>query len=323
MNIEASNSRNTPTYLSHYDMQRPPFANQAENDMYFSDALLTQRLDLLLHLTQYGHELLLVTAEEGGGKTSMLNQFIQRAYSNWQIGHIIGASSTNQEQLIKQIYRQFMLQDDPHKKVISTKGLNDHMEAFLMTNHRVVLLIDDAHTLPLEALALLLDLSSMTNINKFSLQIILFCHPQIKVKLATPELEKKRFLKQRKIDLPKLTITQTDQLIQHRVELTGLRGSKIFPLSTVERIFKTSKGNPNKICEIAHQILTDSTPKERHSFFNLNYILHPPLPRMTNSIAITAVGILIVGILYFQDTINAIYQDESKLASSQGENQQV
>ena len=322
MNIEASNSRNTPTYLAHYDMRRAPFASRIESDMYYSDSTLTQRLDLLLHLTQYGNELLLVTAEDGGGKTSMLHTFIQKAQTNWSVGHITANDSSNKELFIKQIYRQFKLEGESHSKSvgrdedsnknISSKKVKHHLTTYLLSNRRVVLLVDDADKLSNDALELLLDLSSIIHHDKSSLQVILFCHPSIKIQLAAPELEQKRFLKQRKIDLPKLTKTQTDELIQHRLNNAGMKASKIFTRSTINRIYKTTKGNPDHICEIAHQILTDSTPKARHRFFTLDYILHPPFPVSGNTFVFIAFAIIVGAIMYFHDSINTIFENSAE-----------
>jgi len=297
-------------------MRRAPFVTRVENDMYYADAALSQRLDLLLHLTQYGNELLLVTAEGGGGKTSMLHQYIKRAQSNWSVGHITATESTRTEQFIKQIYRQFTLRGEalsnkPSSQALNTTDVKKYLETYLLENRRVVLLIDDADLLTTDLLELVLELSTITQQQKSSLQIILFCHPQIKIKLAAPELEQKRFLTQRKIDLPKLNLAQTDHLLQHRLNATGLTGSKIFTHSAIKRIHKSSKGVPEKICGIAHQILTDSTPKTRHRFFNLNLILHPPIPKSINTLLVILVIIFLIAMLYYQEQINALYNSGS------------
>lgn len=276
--------------------------------MYYADAALTQRLDLLLHLTQYGNELLLVTAEQGGGKTCLLHQFKQRAQTHWHIGHITATATSSKVQIIKQIYQQLDLQPESLTQTPTTKVLKRELEMFLLAKSRVVLLVDDADKLPIEALEVLLELSTIIDKGKSPLQLVLFCQPQIKIKLAAPELEQKRFLKQRKIDLPVLNVKQTDSLIQHRLHTAGMQGSKVFTRTTIEKIYKLSAGNPDRICTAAHQILTDSTPKERHSFFPLNYILDQPFPRLINSLAILSVAILLGGLLYFQDNINAVYQ---------------
>jgi len=297
-------------------MRRAPFVTRIENDMYYADAALSQRLDLLLHLTQYGNELLLVTADGGGGKTSMLHQYLKRAQSNWSVGHITATESTRTEQFIKQVYRQFTLRGEAlsnktNSQALTATAVKKHLETYLLENRRVVLLIDDADLLTIDMLELVLELSTITQQQKSSLQIILFCHPQIKIKLAAPELEQKRFLTQRKIDLPKLNLAQTDNLLQHRLNATGLTGSKIFTHSAIKRIHKSSKGVPEQICRIAHQILTDSTPKTRHRFFNLNLILHPPIPKSMNTLLAALVIIILVAILYYQEQINALYDSGS------------
>ena len=58
-----------PEYLAHYGMHRAPFSAAIENDMYYVEPTRKQRLDVLLHLTQYTNELLVVTGEQGMGKT--------------------------------------------------------------------------------------------------------------------------------------------------------------------------------------------------------------------------------------------------------------
>ena len=312
MNDNQVDNRNSPSYLSHYGMHRAPFMTNLEEDMYYPEPTRTQRLDILLHLAQYGNELLLVTGPEGSGKTTMLTQFLKKAGSDWKICQINAHNMLNIEQLLSRISRGFNFPEEKVKIEAALSNLKRRLEAMLATHQTVLIIVDNAQQLTSEVLNVLLEFSNIRNISKgISLRVLLFSEPQIKIQLASPELQSKQTLPIRKIDLPAFDEQQTGKLIRHRVTTSGLASKSVFNDAIISKIYKYSEGWPGAITEIAHQVLFESTPVKRRDSSKPGTTSKPA--NHTIPVIITVIVIFaLAALIFYQDQINALFNQPVK-----------
>lgn len=304
-------NRNSPSYLSHYGMFRAPFKNTLEDDMYYAEPTRTQRLDILLHLAQYGNELLLVTGPEDSGKTTMLNQFLKRVSDNWKVCSLDAVTTTDRTRLLQHINRCFGFPDEKLPLDAALGNLKRRLEAMLSTQQTVIIVVDNAHKASTEVLDLLMDYASIRNISKgVALRILLFSEPQIKIHLASPELQARQNLPIRKVDLPPFNEQQTSRLIRHRVTTAGLVSKNVFNEAIVSKIHKYSDGWPGAITEIAHQVLFESTPLKQRDNRGKDNEGTPRKSRSGQAATILS-GLIIVGALaglvVFQDEVNKLF----------------
>lgn len=250
-----------PEYLAHYGMHRAPFSAAVENDMYYVEPTRKQRLDVLLHLTQYTNELLVVTGEQGMGKTMFLQQFINSAGEHWKICKVQGHKMMTEEQFLQQVYQGFgIAHASTHKSTMLT-NLKKRLDSQLEQALPVILLVDDAHLYSSKVLSLILELASIRNvISGTSVRVILFSEPQIKIILAQPELDEKHRLIVRKIDLPPLDEAHTGDYLHHRLSQAGMATEQFLTQQTIRKIYKQSQGIPGRINEVADKLLFETTP---------------------------------------------------------------
>jgi len=250
-----------PEYLAHYGMNRAPFSSAVENDMYYTDPTRKQRLDILLHLTQYTNELLVVTGELGMGKTMFLQQFINSAGEHWKTCSLQGHKMMTEEQFLQRVYMGFGIAHASIHKSTMLSNLKKRLDSQLEQALPVILLIDDAHLFSSKVLSLILELASVRNASSgTSIRVILFSEPQIKILLAQPELDEKHRLIVRKIDLPPFDETHTGDYLRHRLSQAGMATEQFLTTQTIRRIYKQSRGIPAQINETADKLLFETTP---------------------------------------------------------------
>ena len=311
MDIEYDN-RNAPSYLAHYGMHRPPFATKAEDDMYYCEPTRNKRLDILLHLTQYGNELLLVTGPEGSGKTTLLQHFLKKVPGKWKICHLNAHQKMDEEQLLYRICHCFNLPVEPGALSVVTANIKRQLDQLLAATPTAAIVIDNAHILSNSVLVLLTDLAKIKNQQSGALlRIILFAEPQIKIQFASIELENKPKYPIRKIDLPAFDEQQTGELIRHRTRTAGLEADSTFTEATISKIYKQSEGIPGNIVDLAHRVLFEMTPLKRRT---------KPKPMAATTMAKTRRPIALIGgaiavvaialIFWFQDEINGLYSEK-------------
>lgn len=144
-----------PTYLERFGLTEAPFAASLDNRFFYPTAELTQQINMLLHMTQYSDMLLLVTGEEGLGKTALLQYYVKAAHENWHVCRINANSMMDMGQLLFRIAEGFGLESLPGNSEELQELLLDKLTRLHHNDILPVTIIDDAHELPQESLELL------------------------------------------------------------------------------------------------------------------------------------------------------------------------
>jgi len=258
--------RNTPNMdapcLSRLGLMRDPFPDAIDDALFFADAPRTQHLDLLHHLTQHSELLLLVTGERGAGKTSLLRQFVAQANESWRICVVDANPMMYRDQLLRQIYKGFGLAERSgggHDLALTL--LQEQLGRWQRGAEVAVLIVDDAHELPLPAFELLMRLAeASTNGNKL-VRLVLFCEPQIESLLAAPQIQPYRHRVTHTLTLAGFSLEDTANFIRHRLGAAGLSDdsplyqNNPFSPAALTRIAKLSQGLPAQVSRLATEAL--------------------------------------------------------------------
>ncbi len=249
-------------YLAFYGLSREPFADAVEFDLFYAEPRRTQRLDILLHLTQFSDELLLVIGPAGSGKSTLLQQFAARALTSWRVARIEAGEGLDLRDLIEQLHQQFDLGVGGATHAELLEHLQHHLDGLLRNAQQGVLLVDDAHRLSIGALQRLLSLAAERSYtDRPLLRVILFGEHELQEKLAHPQLAAFADLPQRVIDLPPFDEEQTAHYVLHRLSSARFAAGEPFTEAALHKLYRQSGGWPGKINALARQKLLDSLPK--------------------------------------------------------------
>lgn len=244
-------------YLGYFDLQQAPFTPVVDDAFFFADPAISQRLDMLRHLIQYSDLLLVVTGDQGSGKTSLLQQFLVSAQEQMQVCKVDAEYGMDAERLLECIAEGFgVLSAQPDVNALA-ESLNK-----IPGNRQALLLIDDAHRLTIEALAVLLELAELDGPDGKLLRIVLFCEPAINELLAAPTIAPLRDRITQTMEMPLFTEEQTEAYIRHRMKKAGLQTEFPFSAKLIKMIHKGARGNPARINELAHQALMEISGEE-------------------------------------------------------------
>lgn len=295
-----------PEYLAHYGMHRAPFSAAVENDMYYVEPTRKQRLDILLHLAQNTNELLVLTGDQGMGKTMFLSQFVENTGEHWKVCQVEGHKMMTEEQFLQSVYMGFGIAHASVHKSTMLANLKKRLDSLLEQALPVILLVDDAHLFSTKVLSLILEIASIRNIkNGNSVRIILFSEPQIKIILAEPELDEKHKLIIRKIDLPPLDETHTGNYLHHRLSQAGMEVERFLTKSTIHKIYKQSNGIPAAINEAADKLLFETTPIIRRTS---NVQANQKVVSSKYIVIIMVLAVVIAAIYFFQNDLADLFK---------------
>jgi general secretion pathway protein A len=192
-----------------------------------------------------------ITGEIGAGKTTLIETFLRELQSDVIVAQI------NQTQLsptafLQTVLVQFGFAPFNMKKPEVLTTLN----RFLMEQHgsgrKVMLIVDEAQNLSNRVLEEVRMLSGVETTKEKALRIILAGQPELSDKLNSPELLQLTQRVRLRFHLTALSRAETTAYIDHRLEVAGSQGRRIFAEDTYPTIYKYTGGVPrliNTLCD--------------------------------------------------------------------------
>ena len=249
-------------YLEHYGLKEPPFSITPDPRFVF---LSERHRDALAHLLfgigqGGGGGFVQLTGEVGTGKTTLSRLLLEQLPENCRVALVLNPRLSPVE-LLETICEELHLDLDDesgHSRRGSLKALVDLLNRYLLDAYaqglRVVLIIDEAQNLSIEALEQVRLLTNLETATQKLLQIILLGQPELRTMLAREDL---RQLAQRitaRYHLTPLDAAETEAYLRHRF---GVAGGPRFPFTAaaIKRIHAHARGVPRLINVIAERAL--------------------------------------------------------------------
>lgn len=245
-------------YLARLGLSQDPFAAEVDAEFYYENPELMQRLDMIQHLIGFSNQMIFVSGPHGIGKTAMLDRLEYYAPDHWRICRIEANPMMSTPTLLRQLASGFGVEvhaqgDDLFEAY--SNALEDHIQQLERAMHTPVVLIDNAHELPVDAFTLLFGF--MQQDSRAHLKMALFCEPQIKAMLDSPQLRILADNIVHHLDIPELNEARTREYLEKRLQFAGLEDEFPFLPDTLRRIHRLSEGIPGRINTLAEQALLD------------------------------------------------------------------
>ena len=244
-------------YLEYYGLREPPFSITPDPRFVY---LSERHRDALAHLLYGvgqggGGGFVQLTGEVGTGKTTVSRLLLERLPENARVALVLNPRLSPVE-LLETICEELHL--DLEGRRGSVKQLVDVLNRYLLDAYaqglRVVLIIDEAQNLSVDALEQVRLLTNLETDTQKLLQIILLGQPELRTMLAREDL---RQLAQRitaRFHLTPLSTAETDAYLRHRYKVAG---GQRFPFTdaATRRIHTWSRGVPRLTNVIAERAL--------------------------------------------------------------------
>jgi general secretion pathway protein A len=192
-----------------------------------------------------------ITGEIGAGKTTLIETFLRELQSDVIVAQI------NQTQLsptafLQTVLVQFGFSPFNMKKPEVLATLNQFLAEQYSSGRKVLLIIDEAQNLSNRVLEEVRMLSGVETTKEKVLRIILAGQPELNDKLNSQELIQLSQRVRLRFHLTALNKTEMNAYIDHRLEVAGSQGRRIFAEDTYATIYKYTGGVPrlvNTLCD--------------------------------------------------------------------------
>jgi general secretion pathway protein A len=236
-------------YLRFYGLKEKPFNPTPDPRFLYLTSAHREALAQLEYGVKERRGFMVLIGEVGTGKTTLLRTLLDRLDSTTETAFVFN-SMMPFDQILAYIVEDFGIVAAKESHAHRLVALNHFLIERVRRGLNTVLIIDEAQNLDVASLEQVRLLSNFETTNEKLLQILLVGQPELKAKLALPEL---RQLKQRiglRCTIHPLSPADAAEYIQHRLAVAGSEDSTRMPIFTagaVERICAYSRGIPRVV----------------------------------------------------------------------------
>lgn len=240
-------------YTDFFGFTERPFTLSPDPDFLFWSENHKKALAVLEYGIMTHAPLTVITGEIGAGKTTLIQHLLRTVEKGTTIGLISNAQGGRGD-LLHWVLYALGIRSEPNDDYISMfQKFQDFVISEYAAGHHVILVIDEAQNLSIEALE---ELRMFTNINSGKdelLQLILVGQPELRDLISAPGLKQFAQRVTAAYHLQTLDAGTTRDYIQHRLTHVGGSGDE-FSILAIRAIHQETGGVPrliNKICDLA------------------------------------------------------------------------
>lgn len=249
-------------FESFFGLREPPFSLTPDPRFLWLSETHEEGLASLFYGITRRKGFILLTGEIGAGKTTLLRAALERIPEGTETALILNTADLSPIDLLRLIAAEFGLTPGPTKADLLI-ALNRFLLERLVAGLDTVLVIDEAQNLSLTALEEVRLLSNLETDTAKLLQIVLTGQPELRDKLAVPEL---RQLRQRIAIEHHVDALQPEEVgtyLRHRIEVAGGKFEEIFEPGVEPIFYAATGGCPRLISLLADRSLLAAYAKQK------------------------------------------------------------
>ena len=244
-------------YKPFFGLKEHPFKNTPTTQGFFPGAERAEILAALIHLLERNDAFIKLTGEVGTGKTTLLHNLINRLITDPRYQLVFFPSpQLTPEAMLKHLCAELGITPSAHAdKADLYQLIYRHVIEQFSQNKEVIILVDEAHLMPLETLEELRLLSNIETQERKLIQIVLAGQPELDTLLATPQARALASRINHSLKLKAPTDTEIQAYLNHRMTKAGYRGTPVFSQKVARKINKRACGSLRTANNLADKAL--------------------------------------------------------------------
>lgn len=242
-------------YLEHFNLSADPFRITPDTEFFFTGGQRGDILEGLIVAAMHDEGIVSVVGEIGMGKTMLSRMLLERLRPLPCDTVYLANPVFDRDEILGAIAHDLMA-DPP-------QGNRAHMlaalEAVLIERYsqgrRVVVVIDEAHSMPATTLEEIRLLSNLETTQSKLLKIILFGQPELDELLDAPQLRQVKDRISHRFDLQPLNAAEAAAYLRFRLHKAGWQGGELFNAEALKLLVQASGGRTRRLNMLADKSL--------------------------------------------------------------------
>src|SRR5262245_41616311 len=215
-------------YESHFLLSQRPFAPAPYADVYLPTGPLEQARQTLIRCLDRGEGPGVVVGPSGTGKSLLCQVLAQHFRGRFQVAHLAGARLCTRRALLQNILFELKL---PYRDMDEGElrlSLVDHLEPRSGGTDGLLLLVDEAHTMPLPLREELRLLTNVARDGQTRVRLVLAGAMALEERLTSPKLESFHQRIAARCYLQPLTRDETQFYVREQIGRCGATADSLF-----------------------------------------------------------------------------------------------
>ncbi|OGX28979.1 MAG: hypothetical protein A2705_00650 [Omnitrophica WOR_2 bacterium RIFCSPHIGHO2_01_FULL_52_10] len=249
-------------YHKFYGFKEAPFNMTPSSRFFYESSKHVEALSTLIYAIESRKGFVVITGDIGSGKTTVCRTLLNKLDARTQTALITNTHISGKD-LLCTILEDLDVEYTRGSKAQLISQLNGYLIEQLRNGHNVVVIIDEAQNLTPAVLEEVRMLSNLETENEKLIQIIFLGQPELKKKLALPQLEQLRQRIAVFYHLTPLSEEDAKKYILHRLKIASKSSRQYFTDQALDIVYQFSKGVPRMINQICDSALLNGFIYER------------------------------------------------------------
>ncbi len=242
-------------YKASFGLLKRPFAPSPRVDSYYPAGTIEAARQTLVRCIQRGEGIAMAVGPSGTGKTLLCKLLAERFRDTLQVVILSSGRLGNRRALLQGVLhglgKPYRDMDEGELRI----ALEDCLTELGPASAGILLLVDEAHTLPLGCLDELRTLTNVAVDGQPRIRLVLAGASPLEERLAHPRLDSFSQRLAARCYLEAMTRTETEAYIHAQVAKAGGKGPAVFPPEACQAVFQATGGVPRLVNQVCDQAL--------------------------------------------------------------------
>ncbi|MGD0517007.1 MAG: AAA family ATPase [Thermoguttaceae bacterium] len=241
-------------YGAFFALKKQPFASVPQTDQYFPVASIEAARVALSRCIERGEGVGMVVGPTGTGKSLLCRLLAEQFKTTFPIAELsCGRLSTRRslfQAILYKLGQPYRGMDEGELRI----ALVDYLTLGKAPYRGMVLIVDEAHTLPLRLLDEIRMMTNLAGQGRPLVRLILAGNGSLEERFASPKMESFNQRISTRCYLEALSRVETQDYIHAQIDLAGGCGVDVFSEDACQSVFKATDGVPrliNQLCDHA------------------------------------------------------------------------
>lgn len=241
-------------YNACFGFTRRPFAAAPQAEHYFPAAAIEAARQRLARCIERAEGAAMVVGPSGTGKTLLCRVLAREFAGSLQVALLASGRLSTRRNLFQAILYELA---QPYREMDEGElrlALIHHLTTSDDCARGMLLLVDDAHSLPLRLLEEIRTLTDLARKGQPSVRLVMAGGCALEERLAHPRLDAFAQRLVARCYLESLSRTETQDYIHAQVDPAGGAATRVFPADTCRSVYQATEGVPrliNQVCDHA------------------------------------------------------------------------